>query len=201
MLSLLTPGTPYLVSRSAFAVLGAGMSITAAPATGEIMSAVPLSKAGVGSAVNDTTRELGGALGIAILGSIANSAYRVRHRLVGIGLARRAQRTAEESVGPPRPSPAAGPAAARVKARGGRRVHRRVQPREPVSVGIALAAAVAVLCFSPRRREPKPADEPSRTDGLDLELGAGSRPGRAEAQNEARGGHRAGTRASSGRGE
>ena len=46
--------------------------MTAAPATGEIMSAVPLSKAGVGSAMNDTTRELGGALGIAILGSIAN---------------------------------------------------------------------------------------------------------------------------------
>ena len=52
------------------------MGITVAPATGSIMSAVPLNKAGVGSAVNDTTREVGGALGIAVLGSIANSAYR-----------------------------------------------------------------------------------------------------------------------------
>ena len=62
--------------------------MTAAPATGEIMSAVPLSKAGVGSAVNDTTRELGGALGIAILGSIANSAYRAAIDLSGLGLRR-----------------------------------------------------------------------------------------------------------------
>jgi DHA2 family multidrug resistance protein-like MFS transporter len=57
-------------------LLGIGMGITVAPATGSIMSAVPLNKAGVGSAVNDTTREVGGALGIAVLGSIANSAYR-----------------------------------------------------------------------------------------------------------------------------
>ena len=40
------------------------------------MSSLPLGKAGVGSAVNDTTRELGGALGVAILGSLLTSAYR-----------------------------------------------------------------------------------------------------------------------------
>ena len=55
----LTNNTPYFVIAVAFAVLGAGMGMTAAPGTGEIMSSVPLSKAGVGSAVNDTTRELG----------------------------------------------------------------------------------------------------------------------------------------------
>ena len=76
VLTSLTTDTPYVVVGAAFAVLGAGMGMTAAPATGEIMSSVPLSKAGVGSAVNDTTRELGGALGIALLGSVANSAYR-----------------------------------------------------------------------------------------------------------------------------
>jgi hypothetical protein len=57
-------------------LLGIGMGITVAPGTGSIMAAVPLNKAGVGSAVNDTTREVGGALGIAALGSIANSVYR-----------------------------------------------------------------------------------------------------------------------------
>jgi hypothetical protein len=51
------------------------MGITVAPATGSIMAAVPMNKAGVGSAVNDTTREVGGALGIAVLGSVANSTY------------------------------------------------------------------------------------------------------------------------------
>ena len=86
VLTSLTTGTPYLVVGVAFAVLGAGMGITAAPATGEIMSSVPLSKAGVGSAVNDTTRELGGALGIALLGSIANSAYRSNVDFGGVDL-------------------------------------------------------------------------------------------------------------------
>jgi DHA2 family multidrug resistance protein-like MFS transporter len=57
-------------------VLGGSMAITAAPATGAIMSSVPLNRAGVGSAVNDTSREVGGALGIAVLGSIATSSYR-----------------------------------------------------------------------------------------------------------------------------
>jgi len=46
--------------------------------TGSIMSAVPLGKAGVGSAMNDTTRELGGALGVAVLGSLVASRYHTR---------------------------------------------------------------------------------------------------------------------------
>ena len=93
ILSFVTPGTPYFGLAVAFAVLGAGMGMTAAPATGEIMSAVPLSKAGVGSAMNDTTRELGGALGIAILGSIATSAYRSAIDLVGARARRPGPRT------------------------------------------------------------------------------------------------------------
>jgi EmrB/QacA subfamily drug resistance transporter len=56
-------------------VLAFGMGMTIPPATSAIMSSLPLAKAGVGSAVNDTTRELGGALGVAILGSIVASAY------------------------------------------------------------------------------------------------------------------------------
>jgi hypothetical protein len=49
--------------------------MTMAPATASIMSSLPLRKAGVGSAWNDTTRELGGALGVAVLGSLAASQY------------------------------------------------------------------------------------------------------------------------------
>jgi hypothetical protein len=84
---------------AAMVLMAAGMSITAAPATGAIMSAVPLAKAGVGSAVNDTTRELGGALGIAIFGTIVNSAYRSTVDLDGLGLSASAARAAHESVG------------------------------------------------------------------------------------------------------
>jgi EmrB/QacA subfamily drug resistance transporter len=55
--------------------LAAGMALTMTPLTTLIMSAVPLRQAGVGSAMNDTTRELGGALGVAILGSLVTSTY------------------------------------------------------------------------------------------------------------------------------
>ena len=76
VLASVTPDTPYLELAVALVLLGSGMGITVAPATGGIMASVPLSRAGVGSAVNDTTRELGGALGIAVLGSIVSSTYR-----------------------------------------------------------------------------------------------------------------------------
>ncbi|HEV7721376.1 MAG TPA: MFS transporter [Iamia sp.] len=55
--------------------LAFGMSMTMTPLTTLIMSSVPLGKAGVGSAMNDTTRELGGALGVAVLGSLVTSRY------------------------------------------------------------------------------------------------------------------------------
>jgi DHA2 family multidrug resistance protein-like MFS transporter len=76
VMSTVDTSSPYLVIAISLMLLGIGMGVTVAPATGSIMSAVPLNKAGVGSAVNDTTREVGGALGIAVLGSIANSVYR-----------------------------------------------------------------------------------------------------------------------------
>src|SRR5438445_647282 len=51
-------------------LFGLGMGFTAAPATESIMGSLPPGKAGVGSAVNDTTRQTGGALGVAVIGSI-----------------------------------------------------------------------------------------------------------------------------------
>jgi EmrB/QacA subfamily drug resistance transporter len=56
-------------------LMAGGMSLTMAPATESIMSSLPLAKAGVGSAVNDTTRQVGGALGVAIIGSVLSSIY------------------------------------------------------------------------------------------------------------------------------
>ena len=55
-----------------------GVSLSMAPMTASIMSAVPESRAGAGSAMNDATREFGAALGIAVLGSIAASQYSSR---------------------------------------------------------------------------------------------------------------------------
>ncbi|MBV9594904.1 MAG: MFS transporter, partial [Actinobacteria bacterium] len=56
--------------------MGAGMGLTMSPATTAIMSAVPREKAGAGSAVNNTVRQVAGALGVAILGSILAVAFR-----------------------------------------------------------------------------------------------------------------------------
>jgi EmrB/QacA subfamily drug resistance transporter len=56
-------------------VLAGGLGIAMSPATNSIMGSVPVSKAGVGSAMNDTTRELGGALGVAIFGTLMNNVY------------------------------------------------------------------------------------------------------------------------------
>jgi EmrB/QacA subfamily drug resistance transporter len=56
-------------------LMASGMALTMAPATESIMSSLPLGKAGVGSAVNDTTRQVGGAMGVAIIGSVLSSIY------------------------------------------------------------------------------------------------------------------------------
>jgi EmrB/QacA subfamily drug resistance transporter len=99
VLATISPTTPYVVLAVALVLLGAGMSLTAAPATASIMSGVPHEKAGVGSAVNDTTREVGGALGIAILGSIASALYRSSVDLKSLDLPPGAAKAARESIG------------------------------------------------------------------------------------------------------
>jgi EmrB/QacA subfamily drug resistance transporter len=97
--------SPYPVIALAFGLMGAGLGAAAAPATGLLMSAVPMDKAGVGSAVNDTTREFGGALGIAVFGTIAGSAYRSgfgeagSQAVVDAGLGDGAAAAAHESIG------------------------------------------------------------------------------------------------------
>jgi EmrB/QacA subfamily drug resistance transporter len=61
-----------------FALFGLAMGMTMAPATESIMGSVPRDRAGVGSAVNDTTRQAGGALGVAVLGSVFATQYNAR---------------------------------------------------------------------------------------------------------------------------
>jgi len=70
--------TAYPALAIAVAVMGAGMGLVMAPASATIMTTVPDRHAGAGSAINDTIREVGGALGIATIGSLAAAAYRSR---------------------------------------------------------------------------------------------------------------------------
>jgi Na+/melibiose symporter-like transporter len=70
--------TSYWALLPVMMTMAGGMALVIPSMTGSIMSAVPLGKAGVGSAMNDTTRELGGALGVAVLGSLVASRYGTR---------------------------------------------------------------------------------------------------------------------------
>ena len=90
---------PQLVWR--LVILSCGLALTMAPATESIMGSLPLAKAGVGSAVNDTTRQVGGALGVAVLGSVFNSIYTssVTDGLSASSLPASAVATAKDSVG------------------------------------------------------------------------------------------------------
>ncbi len=73
--SFASASTPYLEIVGQMILLGAGLGATTAPATESIMGSLDVDKAGVGSAVNDTTRELGGTLGVAVIGSVFSSVY------------------------------------------------------------------------------------------------------------------------------
>jgi EmrB/QacA subfamily drug resistance transporter len=70
--------TSYSMIAGAMVFIGSGIGLTSAPATESIMGAVPEAKAGVGSAVNDATRILGGTIGVAVIGSIYASLYASR---------------------------------------------------------------------------------------------------------------------------
>jgi len=71
----LTPTTGTLFLSGAVALMGIGLGLVIAPAGESIMSILPEEQGGVGSAVNDTVQELGGSLGVAVLGSLAAAAY------------------------------------------------------------------------------------------------------------------------------
>jgi hypothetical protein len=75
----------YIRLASIFLLLGFGIGLTLAPATTVVMDSVPFDKAGVGSATNDASREIGGALGIAIGGSVLNEFYQ-RNMVIPEGL-------------------------------------------------------------------------------------------------------------------
>ncbi len=90
-------GYPQLVVT--FCVMAAGMAMTMTPMTTQLMAAVPRDRAGMGSATNDTTRELGGALGVAVLGSVLASQYTSGVAPAVAGLPAQVRDVAEASIG------------------------------------------------------------------------------------------------------
>lgn len=154
VLALIGTETGYGVLAAALVLLGAGMSLTAAPATGSIMSAVPEAKAGVGSAVNDTTREVGGALGIAVLGSISSAVYRSSVDLAGLTLPPPVREAAQESVGAATVvAGQLGQGGAELAARAGAAFTDAFNLTCAVAAALALAAAVGVAGLFTRSTE------------------------------------------------
>ena len=151
-----TSGYPDIVWR--LMLMGLGMSLTMAPATESIMGSLPLGKAGVGSAINDTTRQMGGALGVAVVGSVASSIYgsRIADAVAGRALPDSVATGVKDSLGFALgaadrlggDSGAALAASARAAFVDG--MHAGVL----VAAGVALLGAVVALLWLPARAEP-----------------------------------------------
>jgi Na+/melibiose symporter-like transporter len=98
LLLALTSHTPYAYVIVCLVPLTTGIALSMSPMTASIMSAVPPRRAGAGSAMNDATRELGAALGIAVLGSVAASRYSGSIAPALRGLSRADQSSARTSI-------------------------------------------------------------------------------------------------------
>ena len=73
--ALLQTDSSYWMLLAAVGPMAAGMALLMPPTTNAIVTSLPQDKAGVASAVNDTTREVGGAVGIALLGTLVTVTY------------------------------------------------------------------------------------------------------------------------------
>jgi EmrB/QacA subfamily drug resistance transporter len=152
----------------AMALMAAGLAFTTGPATEAIMGALPVGKAGAGSAVNDTTREVGGTLGVAIVGSVLNSAYgsHVLTALTHLGAPAAVAHAAGQSVVAGMVTAAHFPPALQAAAAESVRqafmtgLHRG----SLVAAGATAAAALVALAFVPARAVAT-GQSLSRTDG------------------------------------
>jgi EmrB/QacA subfamily drug resistance transporter len=76
VLTRLSADSSYLLIAVGVAVMGLGIAMVTGPTSESIMSVLPREQAGAGSAINDTVQELGGTLGVAVIGSVVSSSYR-----------------------------------------------------------------------------------------------------------------------------
>ena len=98
ILSQLADTPSYAQVAGGMVVMAVGMALAMSPTTGLLMSAVPRNRAGMGSAMNDTTRELGGALGIAVLGSVMASNYAAHVGRAVVGMPAQAAAAVKSSL-------------------------------------------------------------------------------------------------------
>ena len=144
----LESGSSYWLLPAGLVVLGVGMGAAMTPATTAITEALPPARQGVGSALNDLSREVGGAIGIAVIGSILTSTYSSHVNVTGLSgqIAAKVRGGVRGSRPPAGPDP--GPRARRVR-------HR--DELTAAGAGIIAAVGVALLLTSRRRAARVPA--------------------------------------------
>ncbi|MEA2505889.1 MAG: hypothetical protein QOH48_507 [Actinomycetota bacterium] len=166
LLTTLSISSGYLPVALSIAILGLGMGTTMAPATDSIMGSLPLGKAGVGSAMNDTTRQVGGALGVAIVGSIMSSSYS-SHMVAAVkNLPPQAAAAARNSVGAATAvASKAGPLGAAILRASHVAYINAMGDAVMVAAVVALLGAVVSLLFLPAR----PAEEQTMVAEMEQE--------------------------------
>ncbi|WP_431919734.1 MFS transporter [Micromonospora wenchangensis] len=144
--------TPIWVVLVAFFLQGVGMANIMPPATESIMSALPREKAGVGSAVSNTVRQVAGALGVAVLGSVLSAVYRQDIATTVDALPAPAREAATESVsGAYAAAAQLGPAAPRLIAAANDAFVSAMHWAAAISAVVAALGIVIVLRWMPGR--------------------------------------------------
>lgn len=141
IMSQLDGGSSYWHFLAGLLVFGLGMAFTSTPATTAIVTSLPRAKQGVGSAVNDLSREFGSALGIAILGSLFNSGYSAAVGKATSGLAPDAAHAVKESAG-------AGLSVASHLGEGGQQLPGAVRGAFAAGLGDALKAGAVIALLA-----------------------------------------------------
>ncbi len=169
IMSMIEVTTGYGLVAAALATLGFGMGLTMAPATESIMGSLPLAKAGVGSAMNDTTRMVGGALGVAVLGSVLASSYGSAIEPALRGLPPQIAEAAGDSIGAVSTiAPRLGEAGGALLAAGRAAFIEGMTNAVLIGAAVAALGAILVLLFLPARaphRDEEPAEAPLATVG------------------------------------
>ncbi len=144
VISQVSTTSSYWLFLAGLIPLGIGMAAAMTPATTAITEGLPAAEQGVGSALNDLSREVGGALGIAVIGSIVTAVYRSSLHLPGIPPAQAAQ--AQDSFA------VALHAGGAVKAAAGTAFVNGISTGLLCAAAAALLAAITVLLLLPRQR-------------------------------------------------
>ncbi|HET7035204.1 MAG TPA: MFS transporter [Thermomicrobiaceae bacterium] len=153
IMSFVSQTSGYSLILITLLIVSFGMGMAMAPATDSIMGAVPKEHAGVGSAVNDTTRQVGGALGVAVLGSLLSTFYSQRIADVATGFAPPAAKMVEDSIGEAaRVAQTLDPATAGLLMSGARDAFIHAMGTTVlIGAGFAFAGAVVAFLFLPAR--------------------------------------------------